>query len=1299
MSNYIPKEIIGQILQCAKIEEVVSGYMKLTKKGANYMGCCPFHGEKTPSFSVSPARGIYKCFGCGKGGNVISFVQEYEGIDFVPAAKLLAAKYNIQIPEIEMSPEDKLKERHRESMLMVMRSSKAFFQSQLHNKAPKAYLEARGWSIDSEILEKYGVGFALPGAQLQAKLHADGYSFGVMEETGMIGKGERGHYDYFRNRIVFPFYTISGNVIGFTGREIADGDVKYLNTKETTLFHKGAALFGLYQAKKDITKNDKIYFVEGQFDVLAMVSAGVPNTICGSGTALTEDQCKMMLRFTRNITLVYDGDAAGLKAAIKNIEILVKMGAAVRCLPIPDGEDPDSFARKMGEDQLKKYITAHEVGFVQFLTSIYHTDFLDAELKDQRVTEIAKLIACVERNVTRGQYISELAGQSGCGYTDVVALVKANTIPFEDSGETDCFFGIDEAKPMLKDDSSVCLLTNNFETFMFNYLNMPVVYFRGTPDMAKIQEFRRTISTVEFKDDDKLEFTSFGETIELSLLKSLYKAGVTISIPTTVKEDMDGRIGFVDFYVKIYAAALEKAPETIKADYIDRCADVISFASETVRAVQEKNWAKSLGLSVSQYKRVITPHVDKRKSKSAINIQKQNVDNFLANFDPEQIPDYVESNDEYKQLYNRFGYYPLINKEGTPIAYMFKMKDNSGHLLVGDFYMEPLLHVQDPDPEFNKRIIKFNRMYSNRPLYLEVKSKALVSLTSFNEVLINEEALNFENGDVKTYTKIRQAMSYKYTTCTEIKTFGQQQENFFAFSNAIFHKVDDEYKVEYVNDLGVTTHDGINYYAPAFSKIYANMSRDNDKYEQHRFFVYKEIPENKRCSFKQWAELMDEVYKINDNGKWAIIYAIMCAFRSDIHIIDRLFTALFFVGPTMSGKTQIAISIRSLFVDPQAPSFNLNSGTDAAFFTLMEGFRDVPQVLEEYNNKDITDAKFQGLKSIVYDGDGKQKRKGVSGKEIETSKVYSPVILLGQETPQRDDNALMNRVIICEVPKSTGNYTPREVEVFQKLKGFEKSGLCNVLVDVLKLRPLIREKFMRLQKKVIEELKTKVSENMNESGDMTRIINTISLFLTTCKLIETEAPHLQLPFSYDDLMILAIEKVKTQLEMISTTDKLSGFFKAMEVMINSGAIKEGRDYDINIPGKITVKDKGKERREITLAPSDLKVLHLRLSVVHAMYMKSSYNTEDATLSTIAQNLRSHPAYIGEENSKRFTWDEVAEVPKGLTDGGVSNEMKRIVKKRSITSSCIALNYDAWKEYFDIDLERKEIDDEEESFLF
>ncbi|WP_279109356.1 DNA primase [Butyricimonas virosa] len=1289
----IAQEIIDRVLGAADIVGIIGEHVKLSKRSGQYWGVCPFHNEKTSSFTVSPTKGIYKCFGCGKGGNVINFLQEHEKMSFPEAVRYLGKRYNIEIPEKELTPEELQREKKREAQQVALRAATLLFTRNRFSKEAKEYLVKRGFSPEDSIIERYQIGYAMAHRATSEALKKQGFSDEMLFDISIEGKSERGsYYDYFQDRIVFPYFSITGSIIGFQARyrQPKDNEPKYRNSRETDLFKKGNIIFGLYQARNAIIKEDKVFWTEGQFDVLSWVKSGIENTVGGSGTAMTTNHLKQLIRFTRNITLVFDGDKAGQAATIKSIENLLPEGANVRCIPLPNGEDPDSFARKLSPDKLKQYIKNTEVDFLSYLIDVYKETLDDPISSEETLTKLLKLLAHVEKAPLREAYLKKLSATFNIEFKTLTEQLKELTrmIPAREEEMQTGFYGVEEAIELIQNTGEPCILTGEFSTFTRYYGDTPVIYYKGIPGADQVQNLSRSIEFFEYYEPEKLNFDVNHESSSLLLLKEIFKAKSTINIRIPGEDT----IGFAQYYVNMYSHSLPNSTDTEKAIMIDRCAETISFASDTVRAIMATSWQKSFGLTANQYKEILKPHLEKRKAKSALITQRIDIDDSILNYDPEALPDYVEQNEEYSRVYRRHGFYPLINKDGDPVCYMFR-NGQSGHVQVADFYMIPLLHIYDKDSEYNKRVIKINRLYSKQPIYIEVKSKSLASLQSFEEILLNEEALNFENGEVKHFKRIRQAMSYNYTKCVELKTFGQQQEGFYAFANAIFHEVDNEYRIDYTNDLGVVTHDDINYYSPAFSKIYANLRTDNDKYEQLRKFTYRDIPVDKQCSFKEWASLMNEVYKINDNGKWAIIYAIMCAFRSDIHVIDRLFTALFFIGPTMSGKTQIAISIRSLYVDRDAPSFNLNSGTDAAFFTLMEGFRDVPQVLEEYNNKDISKDKFQGLKAITYDGDGKQKRKGVSDKDIDTSKVNSPVIILGQETPQRDDNALMNRVVLCEVPKRNEEYTTREKEIFDKLKEHEKIGLCNILFEVLKLRPIIRQHFKGHLRDIDKNLTKAIVAGSNASGDMVRIIKTVSLFLTTCKLLEKFAPHLELPFTYDEFFNIAISKVKTQLEMISHTDKLAGFFKAVEVMINNNTIKEGRDFAISQPGKLTLKLSGNEKEVRQLSPASMKVLFLRISNVFTMYNQSSFRDEDTTQSTIEQNLRSNPAYIGIVSSRKFSWNIVNEVPKGdLSNGKESSEMIRIVERKEQTTSCLALNYEIFKQYFDIDLERNAPDE-------
>ena len=1312
----ISKEEIDRIKSALNIVDVVSEFVSLRRSGSNFVGVCPFHNDSHPSMFVSPSRQTYNCFVCDHKGDVIQFVQEHENMSFAEAIEWCARKAGIELEHRELTDEEMRKAKDIEAMRIALKGAVVFFQKHL----PKAqqYLNQRGFRLTDKVIKDFAIGYAPEGNLAVKEMLNAGYSKAVLTKVDVLKEAEDGRvYDNFRDRIMFPFFDLNGNVTGFSGRFVVPKDKagKYHNTGDTPVFKKGAQIFGLLQARGAIGRMNNAYLVEGQFDVLSMHAAGVENTIAGSGTALTPEQVKLISRFTQHVTLVYDPDDAGLKASIRNCELLLKAGLTVQCVLLPYGKDPDNIASEEKENTAK-WLMNRRADFATYFAGVFEKDFDEPEAKERALNTICNLIACISSETLRLNYIRKMSAKFELNteiierkIRDILRNVKeAPKIESIKSG----VYGLDLIKEVRRE-GEPCVLTSCFDLFLKLYGDTPVLFLNGVPTATDIQAIRRECAF--FTTDSKgLSINKDGDESDyLSALSMLYRAGmtnITVTVPEEEQpleeeEDEEGYnrevqqtdkvYTFIKYYVYLHKAFLKLYPGE-STPFIERCADLISYAEDSVRIVNTKFFYEHLLLSKTDFNEILKPYLAKRKSRMAINAQR--TDDEEEEYDPNELPAYVDDNPEYGAMYKQCGFYPKLNKEGEPICYMFR-QEKGGHLQIADFFMTPLLHIYSDDKDANKRVLKINRRYYKTPLYIEVPSRALLKKATIEEELIQLEAVNFTSGEEKHWTKIREYMSRHFITCSEILTYGNQQIDgasrrednmFFAFSNGIFHVVDEQPRFEPVNELGVVTHNNKNYYLPAFSTIYAGSGRQSDKYELISQLVYKDIPIEKQCSFEEWASLMDQVYKINDNGKWAILFAIMCAFRSNIHCIDRLFTAPFFMGPMSSGKTQIAISIRSLFISPKVPIFNLNIGTDAAMSTLMSTFRDVPVVLDEYNNKDISDVKFQALKGIVYDGDGRQKRKGTSGKEIENDKVYAPVILCGQETPQRDDNALMSRIIVCEVPKPK-NRTQEEVDMFNQLKDIEdpdKIGLSNVLLEILKLRPLVMEHFRTLKQQAYDELKT---ELLN-AGEIDRLMKTASLFLATCKLIENHT-SMNLPFSYKEFFKIACAKIKFQIELISKTDKLATFFKAMDVMIYTKSIMEIRDFVIDTPDKITIKMPGGEKKEVTF-PAGTKILFLRLSAIYTQFARSSYNNEDSTQSTIEQNLRSHPSYIGCVHARRFNWHEVVEVPRGgfensdVNEGStVDNTMVRKIEKKFTNSSCIALNYEIFLELYDIDLRR------------
>ena len=1281
----IDKLFIDKVKSALNIVNVIESFTQLRKAGVNFKGICPFHNDNHPSMVVSGAKQSYHCFVCGAGGDVIEFVKEHLNLTFPEALRWCANLANIEFPEKEMTPEEEQRYRLREANLIAIEAAAKFYQTNLSQA--ESFLLKRGYKVDVKALTDYGIGYAPKGNLAMRQLTTAGYSVERLKDVGVISTSSEGHdYDFFNDRLIFPFYDLQGHVIGFSGRQVTprENTGKYINTSETALFTKGKHLFGLYQARKAIGKKGFVYLVEGQFDVLSLHAVGIENVIAGSGTAFTDDQVRLITRFTQQVVMIYDADPAGIKAALKNCELLLKAGINVRGIRLPKGKDPDDFARE-NKEQTEKLLKDKTETFPRlFRKLLISRGEQDPHVINEVLNTIASLVATVQDATLRMGYMRELAKDFDTKLDLIdrkVRDIRRNiTEVAEKAVMQPGLFGLDMLKENVEKDKPA-QITSVFQDFLDSYGDRPVVYVSGVPAQTDIQELRK-IYDFFFTTEEGCSIKENGEEGDyIRALREIYCAGVT-NLFVSRGELQEP---FINFYIRMHGAFLEGFLGD-KVPIIARCIELTSYAADSVVTINRNMYCSNLGITRGQFDDIRKPFAAKRKATIAINLQGDSLG--AEDFDPDHLPQYVEDSDEYSQMFRECKYFPRLNKKGEPVCYMFQNKNGSGFTQVGDFFMTPLLHIYSDDYEQNKRVLRINRRYYPTPLYIEVTSKSLLKKSSIEEVLINLEAVNFTNGEEQHWTKIREYMSRHFVMCSEVQVYGNQQEEgtsrksdcmFFAFSNGIFHIVDDKPTFSPIDELGVVAHNKKNYYLPAFSTIYAGSGRQSDKYELISQLVYKEVPEEKKVSFEKWADLMNQVYKINDNGKWATLYAIMCAFRSNIHCIDRLFTAPFFMGPMSSGKTQIGISIRSLFISPTVPIFNLNTGTDAAMSTIMGTFRDVPVVLDEYNNKDISNVKFQALKGIVYDGDGKQKRRGVSGREIENDKVYAPVVICGQETPQRDDNALMSRVIICEVPKPK-NRTPEETRLFEELKRIEdpnKVGLSNVLLDILSLRPLVMDHFRTLKQEAYEELK----QDIVNSGERDRLMKTVSLFLGMLKLIERYT-DLMLPFTYEEFFKIAQEKIEFQLSLIRSTDKLAIFFNAMDVMIDTKTVLEGRDFRIEQPTKVTGTDAQGNKRTFTFEP-DTQVMFIRLSAIFSFYERSSMNTESTTLSTIEQNLRSHPSYIGTVSSHRFEWQETIEVARNDTE----ETMVKLRKPKSKMTSAIIVNYDLFKMMYNIDFRR------------
>lgn len=412
----IDQETIQRIMDAARIEEVIGEFVSLKKRGANHIGCCPFHNEKTPSFYVSPSKGIFKCFGCGEAGDMVKFLMKHEHYTYPEALRWLADKYHIEIKEEELTEEQKERQTERDGLFHVSEFAQKYFADLLYNDemgraVGLSYFHQRGLSDDT--IKRFGLGYCLDEwSNFTDHARKAGYSDTVLEKTGLtIVKEETGKsYDRFRGRVMFPIYSISGRVLGFSGRILSSEKqaAKYVNSPDSDIYNKSRILYGLYQARTAIAKANKCYLVEGNVDVISMHQSGVENTVASCGTSLTTEQIRLIKRYTPNVTVLYDGDSAGIKAALRAIDLLFAEGMHVRLVLFPDGEDPDSYAQKYGSTKLQEYLASHEDNFIMFKTRVLLDTVKDDPIrKAELVSDTARSIALVADMLERAEYVRQ----------------------------------------------------------------------------------------------------------------------------------------------------------------------------------------------------------------------------------------------------------------------------------------------------------------------------------------------------------------------------------------------------------------------------------------------------------------------------------------------------------------------------------------------------------------------------------------------------------------------------------------------------------------------------------------------------------------------------------------------------------------------------------------------------------------------------------------------------------------------------------------------------------------------------
>lgn len=525
----LDQNTIDKITDAAQIQDVVSDYVTLRKRGANLIGLCPFHNEKTPSFSVSPSKGIFKCFGCGKGGNAVHFIMEHEQINYYEALKYLARKYNIEFQERELTAEEKAVRDDRESMFLVNDFARNYFANILHNHIDGkavglAYFRERGFRDD--IIRKFQLGYSLDQRdEFTRTAIRDGFQKEYLVKTGLTLENENGMIsDRFRGRVMFPVHSLSGKVVAFGGRILKKDDkmAKYVNSPESEIYHKGNELYGIFFAKNAIVKQERCFLVEGYTDVISMHQNGIENVVASSGTALTPGQIRLIHRFTENVTVIYDGDAAGIKASIRGIDLLLEEGLNIKVLLLPDGEDPDSFARKHNSADFIEFVEKNSTDFIRFKTSLLLNEAGNDPVKRAGlISDIVRSIAIIPNQVIRAEYVKDcstlLRVEEAMLYHEINKLKTAE----KNKAETNAKPNIDIAATSAPENPVSGLLTRKYEQEEKKLLQTLIKY--GKFDMRSPEEVRDGMEPVTVAEHFFEEINRDGITFSIALHESIFR--------------------------------------------------------------------------------------------------------------------------------------------------------------------------------------------------------------------------------------------------------------------------------------------------------------------------------------------------------------------------------------------------------------------------------------------------------------------------------------------------------------------------------------------------------------------------------------------------------------------------------------------------------------------------------------------------------------------------------------------------------------------------------------------------------
>ena len=1251
----IPKTIVDDIIEAAQVVDVVGEFVALKQKGSNHVGCCPFHDEKTPSFSVSASKGIYKCFGCGKSGNAVGFLMEHQKHSYPEALRWLAKKYHIEIPERQMTTDEQAAHDKAESCYAVLAFAAQYYEGQLRmpeSQPALEYIVERGLAsnpLSHPDASIFGLGYAPAGWDTFTQ-HAltNGYTEQVLQDAGLSKQSSKGNLiDVYRDRVMFPIHTATGRVAGFGGRVYKPEqhkEPKYINSADGPVYDKSKMLYGLSQARKAIKQHDECYLVEGYTDVIAMHQHGVENVVAGCGTSLTSGQLELLGRYTKNVCFVFDGDGAGIKASLRAINIALQQGFAVKVVPLADGQDPDSLAQEMGPEPLQQMLKDEAKDFL-----MYQAELLlpAAKGKPQKLAEVAQelmaAVALIPDRLQRTFYVKECANTLGVAAETLTEyLYKAmNSAPPSQKQP------VAENPKLHIDGAGVPRIGNDEYDAAMLVLDTP---FHRYCYQAKIsQEHLHKWSVGGQKDQTRFFLLTKDGAIANMRKGRFDDRGQVKGRLTQMPNPKNGALGKYEmpFYglphdepeskgiclvsdepQAVFGAYFQpkytwlsysgqKGLSDAKIDYIQSRANVLvvrhanpEFTSHAERVLAKRKvpyrlvnmWAEE---QPNDSRTIIDYILEHGRLEVGLNIIEPDYDvedTFLQSLSDEQRTSYIS----YRFYEDRK-------------CYMVRSGDHA--VEASDFTLEPLAFVLG---EENLRLFSITGKigWAHQKVVAFEKGE-LTSIAMFKTKIEDIGPYIWKKGQ-RELDMVKSAWNYKLSNLTahNIDYLGWQHRGFWAWSNGI--ATTDGRFIE-TDENGMASLEGASYFIPAMSQAFMpdpNKPDQDDIYANDRMFKFRT---GGNYSFKEWAH---EFYKIfGEHGMVGLSHMLAGIFRDVINNQEKMnIPLLFSYGRPQSGKSTMTESIRKVFLEDTKP-VDLKSSSESAFYKAPCLFTNGYCHFEEYR-ADLDDTKRNGIKNF-WDGVSRTVSHMTRKAKTSTMKVRMPIAITGERLPV--ENGEFTRCVTLVFDHVDYSQADKE-----RLTTYQKrcdKGVSNLVTEVIAHRAHFEKNFLAGYRQAIKVIDAKSGLKGEKQG---RVNTSYAILLGTFYCLQNV---LSMPFKYAEFEKVMIKNLGKQLDMLKNSSETGEFWNMLQLLIATGVVVEEIDYLI-MPGMAHIQGEVRKKGEshtIEFA-KPTTVLALRFNKVHGLYARehrSQKGKVGMTQQVLKDYLSNDDAYLGAHKAMTF----------------------------------------------------------------